>query len=168
MMSIFFASLSNELELFEGEKKLVVNYSNDNPIHAWHCQKNTNECKCVVERFNLRSEINHVFKGKWQSSEVHWLRERMRVALERISSVMTDLINMCVLDLVKVLCVILHNVKDKVIPSTELIMGIFLLSSVNTSNVYNRLLIAQGQTNNDEEKFFAMLLAIVSMNKSDK
>ena len=81
---------------------------------------------------------------------------------------MTDLINMCVLDLVKVLCVILHNVKDKVIPSTELIMGIFFVSSVNTSNVYNRLLIAHGQTNNDEEKFFAMLLAIVSMNKSDK
>lgn len=38
---------------------------------------------------------------------------------------MTDLINMCVLDLVKVLCVILHNVKDKVIPSTELIIGFF-------------------------------------------
>jgi uncharacterized alpha-E superfamily protein len=57
---------------------------------------------------------------------------------------MTDLINMRVLDLVKVLCVIWRNVKHKVIPSTELIISI--LSSVNAYNVYNRLLTAHGQT----------------------
>jgi hypothetical protein len=42
---------------------------------------------------------------------------------------MIDLINMLVLDLVKALGVILHNVKDKVISSTELIIG--LLSVCN-------------------------------------
>ncbi len=60
--------------------------------------------------------------------------------------VMIDLINMHVLDMVKVLCVILHNANDKAIPSTELIIG--LLSSVNSYNVYNRLLTAHGHTNN--------------------
>jgi hypothetical protein len=37
---------------------------------------------------------------------------------------MIDLINMRVLDLVKALSVILHNVTDKVIPSTELIIDL--------------------------------------------
>jgi hypothetical protein len=59
---------------------------------------------------------------------------------------------MRVLDLVKVLCVILHNIKHKVIPSTEFVIG--LLSSANAYNVYyNGFLTAHGQTNNYKETY---------------
>jgi hypothetical protein len=69
--------------------------------------------------------------------------------------VMTDLINMHVLDLLKVLCVILRNVKHKVIRSAELIIG--LLSSVNAYNVYSILLTAHGQTNNYKEIYSLLM-----------
>ncbi len=67
------------------------------------------------------------------------------------SIAMIDLINMCVLDLVKVQSVILRNVKHKVIRSAEFIIG--LLSSVNAHNVYSILLDAHGQTSNYKEVY---------------